>query len=64
MTSEDKHIDPNTATIILFVLFLIVLSVLLTVMCKSHLKKRNRNVDTIFPKSKIQISNISYINIY
>ena len=53
MSSEMQYIDPNTSTIIICVIFSVVFTIFIIVMCKSYIKRRKRNVDMLFPKSKI-----------
>ncbi|KAM7341903.1 uncharacterized protein ACRADG_009518 isoform 2-T2 [Cochliomyia hominivorax] len=60
MTSEEKHIDPNTATIIICVMFVIVFTTFIVIMCRSYIKKRKRNVNTIFPETPVVVTSATH----
>ncbi|XP_037819181.1 protein shisa-5-like isoform X2 [Lucilia sericata] len=60
MSSEMKHIDPNTSTIIICVMFGLVFTIFFAVMFKSYMKKRKRSVDTIFPKTPVVVTSATH----
>ncbi|XP_065369610.1 ESX-1 secretion-associated protein EspI isoform X1 [Calliphora vicina] len=60
MTSEMNHIDPNTSTLIICIMFGVVFTIFIVVLCRSYIKKRKRSVDTVFPKTPVVVTSATH----